>query len=389
MNTPNYSLKAVEEFQSRFQKEPQVYRSPGRINLIGEHIDYNNGWVMPAGIDKETTFCFLENGTDTFRIYSINQQEQVSFTLKNYRSITTSWAKFIIGVIDEFLKKGAKIPAFDGVLEGNVPFGSGLSSSASLECAVAYGLNDQFNLGFSRVELAQLAQAAENNYVGVNCGIMDQFASVFSKENHVFKLDCDTLTFEYFPCDLGQYTLVLANSLVHHSLADSEYNTRRMECESALQKLGNGKKINFRDLNKADLEEYRKHLTPIEFNRIQFVLEEIDRVQEAAKALQNQDFEHLGQLLYGSHNGLQHLYEVSCPELDFMVDFARGYEGILGSRMMGGGFGGCTINLIEESQSEKFMDQLSKAYQTQFGIKPEFYPVKIGEGSSKVELESL
>lgn len=384
---PNYSLQAVEEFQTRFHKAPHIYRSPGRINLIGEHIDYNNGWVMPAGIDKETTFCFLENGTETFLIYSINQQEEISFTLENYNSITTTWAKFIIGVIDEFLKKGKTIPAFDAVLEGNVPFGSGLSSSASLECAVAFGLNDRFQLGFSRVELAQLAQAAENNYVGVNCGIMDQFASVFSKENHVFKLDCDSLTFEYFPCDLGQYTLILANSLVHHSLADSEYNTRRMECESALLKLGNGKKINFRDLQKNELEQYRKLLSPIEFNRIQFVLEEIERVDEAAKALQKQDFEKLGKLLYGSHEGLQHLYEVSCKELDFMVDFAREFDGILGSRMMGGGFGGCTINLIEESQSELFMKELSQAYQARFGIKPEFYPVKIGEGSSKVELE--
>ncbi|WP_144602391.1 galactokinase [Algoriphagus algorifonticola] len=388
MFSSNFSQKAIQEFQNRYQKKPRVFRSPGRINVIGEHIDYNNGWVMPAGIDKEVTFCISNNETETFRIFSLNQQEEVSFTLSSYNSITSGWAKYVIGVIDELIKIGKKIPAFDATIDGNVPFGSGLSSSAALECATAFAINEYFELNLSRKEIALISQAAENNFVGVNCGIMDQFASVFSKENQVIKLDCDTLEYEYFPCDLGKYTLILANSLVKHSLGDSEYNTRRRECETALEVISDAKGVekSFRNLTIEDLDTYSSLINETQAKRVSFVLGEISRVQLTSKALKNKDFHELGKLLYESHQGLQYLYEVSCEELDFMVSFSKGFEGLLGSRMMGGGFGGCTINLIERKSAQSFQKELTEAYFKQFGIEPEFYQVNIGEGSSEVIL---
>lgn len=388
MFSSNFSQKAIQEFQYRYQKKPRIFRSPGRINLIGEHIDYNNGWVMPAGIDKEVTFCISKNETDTFRIFSLNQQEEVSFTLSTYNSIPSGWAKYVIGVIDELIKVGKKIPAFDATIDGNVPFGSGLSSSAALECATAFAINEYFELNLSRKEIALISQAAENNFVGVNCGIMDQFASVFSKENQVIRLDCDTLEYEYFPFELGEYTLILSNTLVKHSLGDSEYNTRRRECEIALEVLSDAKGVekSFRNLTIEDLDTYSSLINETQAKRLSFVLGEINRVQLASKALKNKDFHELGKLLYESHQGLQHLYEVSCEELDFMVNFSKGFEGLLGSRMMGGGFGGCTINLIERKSAQSFQKELTEAYFKQFGIEPEFYQVNIGEGSSEVIL---
>ena len=361
--------------------------SPGRINLIGEHTDYNGGFVLPAAIDKNIHVNVNKNGHLTHCLaQSLDLNEQFHFDLSNLSPVSRGWQNYILGVTAELQKLGAKLEGFNCSFGGNIPIGAGLSSSAALGCSLALALNELFDLGFSRIQLIEATQLAEHNFVGTKCGIMDQFASMMGKANTVIKLDCSNLDYEYFPLDLEKYQLLLINTKVSHSLADSEYNTRRAECEevvSILQKT-HPEITTLRDVTPQLLEQYKSDFRQITYQRANYILQENKRVVLATQALENKDFKELGQLIYDSHEGLQHDYEVSCKELDFLVDQTRDKDYILGARMMGGGFGGCTLNIIESDKIETFVQQVIPAYREKFGVIPEYYIVNIGDGAQLV-----
>lgn len=360
-----------EDFKS-FKAEIEV-ASPGRINLIGEHTDYNHGFVMPTAIDKKIYFKFRKNSSSNLgRIYSETFDAYVEFNTQKITKSTNSWENYLLGVIDEIQKLGKKLQGFDCIMKSELPIGAGISSSAALECGFAGGLNSLFNLELTQMDIVKLSQRAENNFVGSNCGIMDQFASVMSKKDHFIKLDCESLESEFIPAKIKHCKLLLLNTNVSHNLADSEYNTRRKECEDAVaiiqQKYKEVKSL--RQVSFSVLEEFRQEIGETSFKRCQYVLEENERVRQTEEALRDGNLIALGELMYASHRGLQHQYEVSCPELDFLVDFSEDKAFIYGSRMMGGGFGGCTINLIEADKIDAYFEEVKKVYQEKFNITP-------------------
>ena len=382
MKTAENYNKLPDDFKS-FEAEVKV-ASPGRINLIGEHTDYNNGFVMPAAIDKKIHFKFRRNNTENLgRIYSETFNAYVEFNLQKITKSTNSWENYLLGVIDEIQKLGKQLQGFDCIMKSELPIGAGISSSAALECGFAGGLNSLFNLDLAEMEIVKLSQRAENNFVGSNCGIMDQFASVMSKKDHFIKLDCESLEATFIPAKIQHCKLLLLNTNVSHNLADSEYNTRRQECETAVaviqQKYTAIKSL--RQVTFNMLEEFKEKIGPIGFMRCRYVLEENERVQETEKALRDGDLETIEKLMYASHRGLQHQYEVSCPELDFLVDFSEEKPFIYGSRMMGGGFGGCTINLIEADKIDAYFEEVKKVYQEKFDITPTAITVVPDEGT--------
>ncbi|UBZ07651.1 galactokinase [Salegentibacter mishustinae] len=382
MKTAENNSKLPNDFKS-FEAEIKV-ASPGRINLIGEHTDYNNGFVMPAAIDKKIYFRFRKNNTKNLvRIYSETFDAYVEFNLQKLTKSTNSWENYLLGVIDEIQKLGKQLLGFDCILKSELPIGAGISSSAALECGFAEGLNSLFNLDLAQMEIVKLSQRAENNFVGSNCGIMDQFASVMSKKNHFIKLDCESLEANFIPAKIEHCKLLLLNTNVAHNLADSEYNSRRQECETAVaviqQKYSAVKSL--RQVSFNMLEEFKKEIGVIGFKRCLYVLEENERVQETEKALRDGNLQTIGKLMYASHRGLQHQYEVSCPELDFLVDFSEEKPFIYGSRMMGGGFGGCTINLIEADKIDAYFEEVKKVYQEKFNIIPTAITVVPDEGT--------
>ena len=377
----NYS-KLPDDFKN-FTAEVKI-ASPGRINLIGEHTDYNNGFVMPAAIDKKIYFRFRKNNTKNLvRIYSETFDAYVEFNLQKITKSTNYWENYLLGVIDEIQKLGKQLQGFDCILKSELPIGAGISSSAALECGFAEGLNSLFNLDLAQMEIVKLSQRAENNFVGSNCGIMDQFASVMSKKDHFIKLDCESLEASFIPAKIQHCKLLLLNTNVSHNLADSEYNSRRQECETAVeviqQKYSAVKSL--RQVSFNMLEEFKKEIGVIGFKRCLYVLEENERVQETEKALRDGNLQTIGKLMYASHRGLQHQYEVSCPELDFLVDFSEEKPFIYGSRMMGGGFGGCTINLIEADKIDAYFEEVKKIYQEKFNITPTAITVVPDEGT--------
>ncbi len=381
------SLKYLhDEFVRRFGTEPQLFVSPGRINLIGEHTDYNDGFVLPAGIDREIAVLMAPSSDSESHLYSVDSNEAVSFNSTNYNEIEVGWARYLIGVYDQLTKMDLKAGPVNCLFAGDIPIGAGLSSSAALECAVAAAYNKVFELGLENKELALLSQRAENEFVGVNCGIMDQFASVFSKEGHVIRLDCRDLGYEYFPLNLGEYELILADSMVKHSLASSEYNTRRKQCEAGIEILKEaGLAVeSLRDVTIKDLEINKSRLGATIFRRCKYVVDEIHRVGLAGEYLRDDDIPALGELLYETHDGLRDEYEVSCDELDFMVDFTRDQSYVAGARMMGGGFGGCTINIVRKDMTDRFRHELSSAYEAKFGKKPSVYDVRTGPGTRQI-----
>ena len=358
--------------------------SPGRINLIGEHTDYNQGFVLPTAIDQKIEFEFRRNGTkDTCHIYSQTYEAFASFDLNQVVPQQASWANYLLGVIDEIQKIGKKFEGFDCIIRSSLPIGAGISSSAALECGFASGINDLFGLGLEKIEIVRLSQAAENNFVGSNCGIMDQYASVMSKKGHLILLDCRSLEAEYIPADFKDCKVLLLNTKVEHNLAEGQYNKRRKECEDAvktIQKRHPQVKA-LRDVNVEMLKEFKEPLSSQTFSRAAYVIQENLRVQQAAEAIKSGDLRKFGHLMYQSHHGLQHQYEVSCPELDFLVDYTRSKDFIYGARMMGGGFGGCTINLIESSRIDAFVKEVLPAYEEEFGIKGEAIVVSPSEGT--------
>ncbi|WP_210463547.1 galactokinase [Rufibacter roseolus] len=377
----------ITTFQKLYNQEPIVIRSAGRVNLIGEHTDYNEGFVLPAAIDKELYFAIAPNGTTSMRAYSFDLHEKSTFNLEQVAPTQTAWANYLLGVVAQLQKAGHTVPGFDLVFGGNIPMGAGLSSSAAVECGLAYALNHLFGFGLGKMDLVKMAQKAEHEYAGVMCGIMDQFASMFGKRNHVIRLDCRSLEYEYFPFDMRDYRLVLCDTQVKHSLASSEYNTRRQECEAGVTILQKHyPQVNsLRDVTLEMLESQKDEFDAVVYRRCTYVVQENLRVEQACLDLERGDLEAFGQKMFASHQGLQHDYEVSCPELDFLAQVARGCEGVLGARMMGGGFGGCTINLVRLSGLEKFTETVEKAYLQQFNRSLPIYIARIVDGTGLVQ----
>ena len=380
----------IEFVRSRFIKHfdgstGSVYASPGRINLIGEHTDYNGGFVFPGAIDKGMVAELKINGTNKVRAYSIDLKDYVEFGLNEEDAPRASWARYIFGVCREIIKRGGKIAGFNTAFAGDVPLGAGMSSSAELERTYAFALNDMFNCGIDKFELAKIGQATEHNYCGVNCGIMDQFASVFGKAEHLIRLDCRSLEYQYFPFNPQGYRLVLLDSVVKHELASSAYNDRRKSCENvvaAIQK--RHPHVEFlRDANMAMLDEVKAEISAEDYMRAEYVIGEVQRVLDVCDALERGDYETVGQKMYETHHGMSKLYEVSCEELDFLNDIAKEC-GVTGSRVMGGGFGGCTINLVKDELYDAFIEKAKVEYKKKYGRLPKVYDVVISDGARKL-----
>lgn len=377
--------KIVEKFKANFNREPLLVASPGRINMIGEHTDYNEGYVMPAAIDKEILCAISPNGSNQCRVIANDLDDEFEFNVNDFSSSEKGWPNYILGVIEQFQQRDLKISGFDCVFGGDIPLGAGLSSSAAMECAFAYSFNTMFGHGLSKLDLVKLSQAAENQFVGVNCGIMDQFASVHGREDQLFRLDCKTLEFEYFSFPLADYSLVLCDSQVKHSLASSEYNTRRKECEEgvAILKKHYAEINSLRDVTIEQLLKHESEFDPVTFKRCKYVVEENDRVLDCCNLLQAGNLKGFGENMFKTHDGLSKDYEVSCKELDFLKDKAVTSGMVIGSRMMGGGFGGCTINIVQKEQREKFINFITDAYNRELGLKLKTYIVEIKDGTGK------
>jgi galactokinase len=381
----------IEFVRSRFRKHfneevGSVYTSPGRINLIGEHTDYNGAFVFPGAVEQGVTLEIRTNGTDRVRAYSIDMKDYVEFGLREEDAPHTTWARYIFGVCREMIKRGVEVRGFNTAFAGDVPLGAGMSSSAALESAFAFALNDLYGQNrLDKFELAKVGQATEHNYIGVNCGIMDQFASVFGRAKSLIRLDCKTLEYQYFPFNPVGYKLVLIDSVVKHELASSAYNDRRKSCENvvaAIQKRHPAVTC-LRDATMADLEEVKTEVSAEDYRRAYYVIGEVQRVLDVCAALERGDYETVGQKMYETHQGLSRDYEVSCEELDFLNDLAR-KDGVTGSRIMGGGFGGCTINLVKEELYDQFVADAKQQYAARFNRQPKVYDVVIGDGSRKL-----
>src|SRR5690625_554907 len=376
------------EFKNRFQKEYIEIHAPGRVNLIGEHTDYNGGFVMPAAIDKKIVLAMAKNNLDKIRLFSVDMEEsfEVDYAPRQKKS-PLHWANYILGVADQLQLNDYKIGGFDCVFGGDIPIGAGLSSSAALEGGVALGLSELFGLSLSKMEMTILSQKAENDFVGMQCGIMDQFASIHGKKGHVIKLDCRSLEYELYPFLDSDTDIVLCDTNVHRELTSSGYNIRRQQCWEGvkiLQKYDPEIK-SLRDVERPFLEKYRKDMSEVVYNRCKFVIEENKRVEDACKALVNNDFKLFGKKMYESHTGLRDLYEVSCKELDILVNISSTINGVYGSRMMGGGFGGCTISLVKKNAIENFTDEIQKRYSEQTGSNIPIYRASIGDGTTRIE----
>ncbi|HYG39889.1 MAG TPA: galactokinase [Cytophagales bacterium] len=374
-------------FKEKYQGFPLPVRSPGRVNLIGEHTDYNEGFVLPAAIDKETRVVMSLREDNDINIYSIDLDDNYKGKIDDLKRSEKGWPNYILGVADQLIKAGHQIKGFNCVFGGNIPIGAGLSSSAALECATIFGLNELNHLKIEKVRLVKFAQAAENHFVGVQCGIMDQFISMFGRKNQVFKLDCRDLSYEYFPFMTEGIKIVLLDTQVKHSLNSSEYNTRRQQCEAGVNMLKkyNSSIYSLRDVSLPLLKEHREEMDPIVYKRCEYVLEENERLLRGCESLKDGDLKAFGQKMYESHEGLSRKYEVSCPELDFLVEFSKKESAVLGARMMGGGFGGCTINIVKEQDLEAFIEKAAKEYKKATGIDLKAYAAVIEDGTSVVD----
>lgn len=377
------SKKLIKEvknkFIKKFKSEPLLIFSPGRINIIGEHTDYNDGFVFPAAVDKGIAAAIQKSDTGSSIAIAMDLDSTIEFELDKLKpSKEGSWENYVFGVVAEIQNRNKIVGDFNIVFKGNIPSGAGMSSSAALENAVVFGLNELFELGLTKTEMILISQKAEHNYVGVKCGIMDQYASMFGINNNALLLDCRTIESKPYEINFKNHQIVLINTNVKHSLSDSAYNDRRSACESIATLL----KIDaLRDANQQDLETIIDKVTPENYQKALYVIQEIERTQKAAKAITDNDLEKLGALLYASHNGLQHQYKVSCAELDFLVDQAKKNKHVLGARMMGGGFGGCTINLIERNHVTTFTESVSKAYKNKFQKECSVYFVELSNGT--------
>jgi len=372
-------------FEKKFGKKPHLFRSPGRINLIGEHTDYNDGFVLPAAIDKAVWFAVKPNNKREYHFYAQDFDEQFVQKTGSLKPAKVHWVNYLLGVVAQFEKNNHPVPGFDCVFGGNIPIGAGMSSSAAIETGMAYALNDIFQFGYSTLKMVKLSQQAEHEFAGVHCGIMDQFAVMNGRKGQAIHLDCRSLEYRYVPLNMDEYNLVLVNTGVKHALAASEYNKRRQECATGIRAL---KKYDdhiraLRDVNRELIDEHKKDLDSVIYKRCNYVIRENERVQKACDALQNHDLDTFGRLMYASHQGLQNEYDVSCPELDRLVDVAQETGGVLGARMMGGGFGGCTLNLVMKSHLSEFEEKVISSYKTPEGNRPDIYSVQIDGGTNR------
>ena len=374
------------KFKEHFGEEGSVYASPGRVNLIGEHTDYNGSFVFPGAIDKGMIAEIRKNGTDKVRAFAIDLNESAEFGFNEEDIPSQGWAKYLFGVCREIIKRGGKLEGFDTVFAGDVPLGAGMSSSAALESTYAFALNDMFNLGIDKFELARIGQSTEHNYVGVKCGIMDQFASIFGKEGHLIRLDTKSMEYDYFPFDPKGYKLVLLDTVVKHELASSAYNKRRESCETAAKAIrdnGNPDVEFLRDASMEQLDAVKDKISEEDYMRAKYVIEETQRVYDVSDALEKGDYETVGDRMYKTHEGMSKLYEVSCEELDFLNEEAKKH-GVTGSRVMGGGFGGCTINLVKDELYDSFIEAAKKSFKEKYGHEPKVYDVVISDGARKL-----
>lgn len=370
-------------FVKKFSNTPLLFKSPGRVNLIGEHTDYNDGFVLPASVDKAIYFAIASNTVNQFRLFSYDMNESYHTSINNINKCDKAWANYLLGVIAQFNKDGKKVQGFDCVFGGDIPIGAGMSSSAAIECGLAFAINKIQNFSYNSLELVKFSQIAEHEYAGVQCGIMDQFAVMHGKANNVIKLDCRSLDYEFYPLDMSDYLLILVNTGVKHELASSEYNNRRKECEAGVKLLQkyNPNINSLRDVSLEMIQTYKDEINAIVFNRCTYVIEENLRVEKACNALLDKNYIEFGQQMYGSHYGLKNKYEVSCTELDELVVIAENFEGVIGARMMGGGFGGCTINLVKKSVVTEFEKTIRESYKTPNGDEPEIIEVVIENGT--------
>ena len=375
-----------EKFESLFGNDYMVYTSPGRVNLIGEHTDYNGGFVFPGAIDKGIYAAIKPNGTDKVRAYSVDYDGQVEFGMNEEDAPQESWARYIFGVCREMKKRGFEPKGFDTVFVGDVPLGAGMSSSAALESTFANALNEIFNLNIDRFELARIGQSTEHNYCGVKCGIMDQFASVFGKKGHLMRLNCATMEFEYFPFNPEGYKVVLLDTVVKHELASSAYNKRRESCENACAHIkARHPEVNYlSDATMDMLNEVKAEISEEDYMRAVYVIGEKQRVLDVCDALEKGDYATVGDRMFGTHYGMSKEYEVSCEELDFLNDVAK-QCGVTGSRVMGGGFGGCTINLVKEELYDNFIATAKKEYLAKYNREPKVYDVVISDGARRIK----
>lgn len=378
--------QVTDSFKDAFKTGPQhIFLSPGRINVIGEHVDYNDGFVLPAAINKYICFAVSESGSSKCTIIAKDLGETYTFDINDELKPTDiMWANYILGVVHQLKSHSNALKGVNIVFSSTIPMGAGLSSSAALECGIGYAFNYIFNIGLSKEDIALIGQKSEHTFVGVNCGIMDQFASVFGKKNSVIKLDCNSLEYEYHKADFKEYSLLLLDSNVKHTHLTSGYNTRRQEVEEGLAILKEAypEVKTFRDCNEQQVIAQREKLGEVNYKRCLFVVQEIQRVLDAVEALETSDFIELGRLMFATHNGLSREYEVSCDEIDFLVDAVRHDKNVLGSRMMGGGFGGCSINLVKKGAENALIERISAEYKAKFGISLKAYKIKISKGTT-------
>ena len=378
-------LKKV--FQQNFQTEPLIVRSPGRINIIGEHTDYNEGFVLPAAIDKAAYIAVSLRDDDEIHLVAMDLNESFSVNLKDLKPVgDVSWPNYILGSAAQFLKRGVQLPGFNAVLTSDVPMGAGLSSSAAVECATVFALNELLQTDLDRLTMVRMAQKAEHEYAGVMCGIMDQFASMMGKKDYVIKLDCRSLEYEYVPFKLEGLKVLLLNTSVKHSLASSEYNTRRKECEKAVEWVKqNVQGVNsLRNVSEEMLNKYVLPNDELIDKRSRYVVQEINRLLEGCNDLQSGDLAALGKKMFTTHDGLSKMYEVSCKELDWLVNKVKNDTNVIGSRMLGGGFGGCTINLVKETAIDELVADLKLAYEKEMELPLVYYVASIENGTELI-----
>ncbi len=372
-------------FINTYHQLPSVIvRSPGRVNIIGEHSDYNNGFVLPAAIDKAAYIAVSLRDDNEIHLSALDLNETFSTTVSNLQPIgDISWPNYILGGVAQFINRSIPMPGFNAVLSSDVPIGAGLSSSAAVECATVFALNHLLNSNIPRIEMVTMAQKAEHEYAGVMCGIMDQFASMMGKANQVIKLDCRSLEYEYVPFNLDGIKILLLNTNVKHSLASSEYNTRRMECTQAVELIQahHPEVLSLRDATVEMLDQYVLPYNNLVYQRSRYIVDEMDRLLQACQFLKVGNIAGLGNCMYQTHDGLSKQYQVSCKELDFLVDFVRSRPEVIGARMMGGGFGGCTINLVKESAIEALLQEVKPAYESAMGLTVDYYIASIQNGT--------
>ncbi len=378
--------KVRKKFVERFNEEPLVVFSPGRINLIGEHTDYNDGYAFPAAINKGISAGITKSKTDFSTIVALDKNEEYTFKVNEVAPLEKGgWRNYILGVVGEAQAKGYEIGNFNLSFSGNVPGGAGMSSSAALENAIGFALNELFQLNISKEELIYISQKAEHNYAGVHCGIMDQFASMFGEKKSALLLDCRNINAEVREFNLEGYKLILINTNVKHDLSESAYNKRRASCERVAAKL---RVKALRDATEHDLNLIKDEISDDDYRKARYVIQENKRVNAFMKAVENSDIYSLGKLLYQSHEGLSKDYEVSCEELDFLVELAKKSEAVVGARMMGGGFGGCTINLVKKEGLDEFKKEVSLTFKEKFKRNCSIYKVKLSKGTHVVNLKN-